>query len=690
MNSEYKGEKFLNRLYKDLHMSEEVMHTAIPSDSKDEKVHKYLERLEKVGNMARESKYNGMKHLKNLYYRKYVIKPENVPESYFELQKKIALERGFGHVDIDNQTKEEMINAIIEEQKKSLDIWLDYLISQDAMYPEWFKYYAFQGMLKLGSYDKEKSIFNKRTGSTTNMFVDLNYEALALTYDNLCNILEGNSIDDESLQKLIENGSFAKIYGYLIKKLDSENKELLDNNDGIWVKYDRGSKPDELVNSLQGKGTGWCTAGYETSKQQLEGGDFHVYYTKDKEGNYSQPRIAIRMEDKKIGEIRGIAEHQNMESEMEVILNKKLDEFPDKEEYMKKVHDMKLLTKIYKEHKDRQLTKEEIRFLYEVDDKILGFGYRKDPRIKEILDGRSLKKDLSFVFDCTEDEISNNKKDVLDGKKIVYFYGNLLLFELTSIEGLVLPKIIDGDLSLSFVKSIKEMVFPESVSGDLDLYNLTSAEGLVLPRIVGGILDLSSLEIVEGLTLPQHVGGLFLSKLQSAEGLILPKSIDGDLKLDDLENIGDLVLPERIGGDLILSSLTSVQDLTLPEEVDRDLNLISLVSAENLMLPKIVGRDLDLGNLTSSKNLTLPQSIGGYLDLFSLKSLDDLIVPNDFTCECLFSEYISKEDLVNKSLEETQIDENYKRMGFSNVYILVLFAYVSSLILTLIGFLILK
>ena len=277
MDNRYDGEKFLNRLYKDLHMREEVMHTAIPSDSKDEKVHKYLERLERVENMARDSDYYGMKHLKNLYYRRYVIKRENVPESYFELQKKIALERGFGHVEITEKTRKEMINTIVEEQKKSLDVWLDYLMSKDAMYPEWFKYYAFQGMLKLGSYDKEKGTFNKRTGSTTNIFVDLNHEALSLTYDNLCKVLEGENIDDESLQKLIETGSFAKVYGYLIKKLDFKNKELLDNNDGIWVKYDRGDNPDELVKSLQGKGTGWCTAGYETAKMQLQGGDFHVY-----------------------------------------------------------------------------------------------------------------------------------------------------------------------------------------------------------------------------------------------------------------------------------------------------------------------------------------------------------------------------------------------------------------------------
>ena len=45
--------------------------------------------------------------------------------------------------------------GIINEQKASLDMWLDYLISKDTdMYPTWFKYYVFQGMLKLGYFDK--------------------------------------------------------------------------------------------------------------------------------------------------------------------------------------------------------------------------------------------------------------------------------------------------------------------------------------------------------------------------------------------------------------------------------------------------------------------------------------------------------------------------------------------------------
>ena len=62
----------------------------------------------------------------------------------------------------------------------------------------------------------------------------------------------------------------------------------------------------KLYNSLQGYNTGWCTAGSrETAKEQLEEGDFYVYYSKDKNGNYTIPRLAIRMSEDEIAEIRG-------------------------------------------------------------------------------------------------------------------------------------------------------------------------------------------------------------------------------------------------------------------------------------------------------------------------------------------------------------------------------------------------
>ena len=38
---DYSGEAFLNKLYKDLHMSDVVMHTANSSDNPSEKISKY-------------------------------------------------------------------------------------------------------------------------------------------------------------------------------------------------------------------------------------------------------------------------------------------------------------------------------------------------------------------------------------------------------------------------------------------------------------------------------------------------------------------------------------------------------------------------------------------------------------------------------------------------------------------------
>ena len=67
------------------------------------------------------------------------------------------------------------------------------------------------------------------------------------------------------------------------------------------------------------------------------------------------------------------------------ILEEKIKEFPDREKYYKKERDMKLLTLIDKKvNKNIELSLDELKFLYEIDNEIEGFGYEKDPRIQEI------------------------------------------------------------------------------------------------------------------------------------------------------------------------------------------------------------------------------------------------------------------------------------------------------------------
>ena len=622
----YQGEKFLDKVYKDLHLSEIVMHTANKSDDKYQKIEKYMKRLEDV--TKRASEHDKISLIKMYYYKKYVIKEQNVPESHFKKLEKIALDRGYGHVKYDEKTKKQEVEHIINEQKASLDTWLDYFFSKDTdMYPTWFKYYAFQGMLKLGYFDKEKNSYTKRTESTVKPFIELNREALSLMYSELVKVLNKENIDDEKLNELINNGSFSKLYSYAILKLDSVKDDGFKSDDGIWKKYNKGSNPEILFNDINGKGTGWCTAGgIETARDHINGGDFHVYYTKDREGNYTKPRIAIRMENNKIAEIRGIDEEQNIEANMEKVIDKKLEEFPDKDKYKKKVKDMEMLTYIYTKHQNKgELTKTDLRFLYEIDNEITGFGYKKDPRIVELLKGRNARKDLALVFDCKEENISLTGEEALRGN-IIYHYGNLGLGVLASAEGLNLPTEIKGTLDLSGLTSAEDLKLPNEIGGDLYLGGLTSAEGLKLPNEIGGNLLLSDLASVEGLNLPNEIGGaLYLDGLTSAE---------------------DLELPAKIGGNLWLRGLTSAEGLKLSTEIRGNLSLSGLTSAEGLELPAKIGGWLDLSSLRSVKNLKLPTEIGERIYLTSLESLEGLDLSSSLILKMSFSDGIKKQ-LIN-------------------------------------------
>ena len=626
----YQGEKFLDKVYKDLHLSEIVMHTANKSDDKYQKIEKYMQRLEDVTKKACE--HDKINLIKKYYYKKYVIKEQNVPESYFKKQEKIALDRGYGHVKYDEKTKKQEIEHIINEQKKSLDMWLDYLFSKDTdMYPTWFKYYVFQGMLKLGYLDKEKNSYTKRTESTVKPFIELNREALSIIYSELIKVLNKENIVDKKLNELINNGSFSKLYSYAVLKLDSVKDDGFKSNDGIWKKYNKESNPEILFNDINGKGTGWCTAGgIETARAHINGGDFHVYYTKDREGNYTKPRIAIRMEGNQIAEIRGISENQNIETNMEKVVDKKLEEFPDRDKYKKKVKDMEMLTYIYTKHENEgELTKTDLRFLYEIDDKITGFGYARDPRIEELLQERNVRKDLTLVLDCKEKNISLTEEEALSGN-IIYHYGSLWLNNLTNAEGLKFPDKIGGDLYLRSLTSAKGLELPDEIEGDLNLSSLISAEGLKLPDKIGGYLDLNYLTSVEGLKLPNEIGGyLDLSNLTSAEGLKLPDEIRDDLNLSGLTSAEGLKLPDKVGGVLYLNSLTNAEGLKLPNEIGGSLWLEGLTSAKGLELPDEIEGDLNLSSLISAEGLKLPDKVGGVLYLNSLTNAEGLKLPNE-------------------------------------------------------------
>jgi len=418
----------------DLHKAPEVTIAAqryqartgerIPQAPRD-RIQNYLNRFHEI--LDREDpdkREHGIDAIKRLLYRNYVIKPDNIPESFWEAQRRIIRERGQS-ADLENvdwdELKRQTTEALIVDQKASLDKWVDYLSSPDAPYSDSLKYWALRSVLNMGEYDKGKKIYPQRSKGTTKLFPDLNREALAYVLDAVDKKYKGQEIDLSALkqqerthlEKLLQGESFGKLYAWAIQKVTPDDTAGLANTQGKWVKYDRGSDPMSLVASLQGHGTGWCTAGESTAQAQLQGGDFYVYFSHDSQANPSIPRVAIRMEGSNIAEVRGIAPEQNLDGFIAPIVEKKLEEFPDGIAYQKKVADMKRLTEIdHKRQRGEQLEASDLFFLYEIDSQIQGFGHSRDPRIEDIRDQRNLDEDMSIIFRCTKAQIAHYPEEL--------------------------------------------------------------------------------------------------------------------------------------------------------------------------------------------------------------------------------------------------------------------------------------
>lgn len=469
---EGKSKEFLEEKYLDLQQSEEVKSAVHRQEVRTgekvkqqpkERIEVYLDRLEEVfNNPDKSKKERKIDILKDKLHEKFIIKPDEIPEGYFELQKRIARERGHGDIEINDWMRKELTNNAIVNQTKSLDRWIDYLSSQETAYPNWFKYFVFRNITQLGEFDKQKKEFKKRSKGTTGMFPDINSEALSYVSDVLIKkYVKKEKIHDKELEKLLQGANFAKIYTHAIEKITPANQEQKETIKGEWMKYDRIERNDEekgridpvvekLCKSLQNHGTGWCTAGEDTARRQLEEGDFYVYYTEDKDGGNTVPRIAIRMEHGEIAEVSGIEKDQGVESKLLDVVKEKMSGLPGHEEYDKKISDMKRLTEIEKkimdakqqkpklthgnykslnslpdQEIDDRITKEDLLFLYEFNGHIEGFGREEDPRIEELREGRkeNLEADARLLLErntAIEDKIKRGEK--LSREEVEYIY----------------------------------------------------------------------------------------------------------------------------------------------------------------------------------------------------------------------------------------------------------------------------
>jgi hypothetical protein len=416
-----KSEEVSNAVEKQERLEEEKL----PNDP-NVRIEAYMNRLEKIFlNQDQRVRERNLEMLRENMYDVFIIKPEQVPESYFELQQQVARERGQPIEVIPPETRKQMIETAIADQKHSLDQWIDYLTSEDAVYPAWFKYFVWKNITKLSQFDKSLGKFKERTSTTVAPYPDVYREPLAQICDIYEKVAKDNKVlkTDPEVQRQFQ-ASFPKLYAELITKSLSASMEGREEIRGEWIKYEKGKEGDaeKLYQSLEGKGTGWCTAGHSTAEAQISSGDFYVYYTYDKGNNPTQPRIAIRMNgDREIGEVRGTQQHQSLEPQMNDVLGAKLSEFgPEANKYKKKTEDMRKMTEIEKKlEADETLSKPDLEFLYEIDSTIEGFGYQKDPRVEELRKTRNKAEDMKTIFECNKEQIATKPQEV-NGSTVAY------------------------------------------------------------------------------------------------------------------------------------------------------------------------------------------------------------------------------------------------------------------------------
>ncbi len=433
------GGRFLQSKYPDLPGSKPVERAVekakhdpertFAPHSRDERITAYLDRLDYI---IRDER--GWRRLKHKLVNEFTIDTKDedtvtkIAHGLYESEKRLAREQGRGtdveRLEAQGDPIEEYREAIHEKrdiQERTLSSWLEYLHTNDAQYPTWFRYFTVRNLVKMGTLNKEKGEYSKRTEHTIAPFPELNSEALGFVYRMLTTGVGHQEYMDEpekrgELMKLVEKRDFVKLYTFAqIETAGALNRESIQ---GEWVKYEQNSDHHILENTLRGKGTGWCTA-EGSAYAHLRHGDFYVYYTKGTHGTYSEPRIAIRMENNQVVEVRGVGHRQELEPVLVDIAQAQYHVLPGGEKFDKKSADMKRMTLLAtKQEKGEPMTPDDLRFLYEVDAPILGFGYDRDPRIDEVREKRNRREDLATMADCAPEHLTTTFADLTESTEV--------------------------------------------------------------------------------------------------------------------------------------------------------------------------------------------------------------------------------------------------------------------------------
>lgn len=468
-----------------------------------------------------------------------------------------------------------LINDIAKTQKESLEKWVDYLRLSEYKLP--FKFLILKAVLNF-NYDLKQNKLFERGNDTIRNFTPFDAGSLA-------------ELNEKNSDFLLMD--YSVIMNENSSKILNSQEVVQQSGNGKWIKFNGGkkTKPEDilkngsrLMNLVQN--TYWCTKSAGTS--QLRGGDFYVYVTETNGEIF--PRIAVRMNEDEVGEVRGNkSSAQDLDADMlpiaEEFLNKNIPnnsgkKWLDSIKYNKKCVEMRKRFEAEGMYKDfifdyMKLIADKNK--YKVDYGANGNVTLLEQKFAEIIQvPNEYYKKGDIVIDYNF--LSPNT---------IYYMGDLGYYELNRLknkfEDISKLKLVSGDFNpSSFVTNDFGNI--EYVGGNVTLSSNNANIGKL--KYIGGGINFGDANIKS------------LSDLESVGGLLVLKS-----------TIRDLGKIKKIGG-LEINACDENFSLGSLEEIQNDLQILNSSVDINFGNLKTIGGSLYAQNtiITDLKNL---ESVGG-------------------------------------------------------------------------------
>ena len=420
--------------------------------------------------------------------------------------------------------RDAFIDKYKSTQRETIDQWKSYLSESD--YNDAFKYLILDAILT-NNYDFKTDKYTKRASNTIRNFTPFDAGTLAALYasDSKKLLKDYVEIQAQNTNNIVESSSYVS------------------TSEGEWVKFEGGTSVSNEVRTANAnklsqmvQNTYWCTK--TNAKSQLDGGDFYVYATKNKDGEY-EPRVAVRMQGNEVGEVRGNASSkQDLEPDMLPVADKFLKEnipnnsgkkWLDSIEYNTKVKD--LTDKIDGKVIDEQSLQEYFEIIKDANKFKVDYG--ENGLVTKL---KNVFKDAKFDF-----PIARNLRELRPNT--VLFIGNFKPLE--EVQSNLFPKYVEGYANFEN-SQVTDLGRLQSIGGyayfgDSQVTDLGSLQS------IGGYASFENSQVTDLGSL-QSIGGdanFEDSQVTELGGL---QSIGGDASFGDSQ-VTELGGLQSIGGD---------------------------------------------------------------------------------------------------------------------------------------------